>query len=602
MSDTDPKKSQLLEHSKLLNDEFIALTKSVAEAQAKFEDLHPTVANEMSQISGQSIGAKIADLPSSLKHLNSNLEGRAVTAADSWTTALADSAIQAAESLLKLKKIPDILLQTWTDKQVASGNQAQLVAQGSVGLAAQISSIRNNETDPARQEMLIKRAQDAQANAEAIGQTQVNAANQAYKKAQYDNSFVGKSANVAKDYVTGAITDYIKGTVQNSLADMFKGSGLSGLFGGKDKPKIAASGAAAVYVENMPTTGGVASTDPLSPIGSTGTSTPSNPIGSLGLAGLGASPTSPGGIWGGASLPTASGTEAIPANMFTYSGGSASTSSQTQDPATKVADAVSTSVTDSLSSPWYTGFTDTMSTGFTGFIGGLTQTFGTFTGALGVLLGMQNGGGKTDTVSTIQKYVGLASAAVGIAGGINGMFKGASTPPPAPDTSISGYNYVSNGGGGDTSSYFGSNSSLGGLFSKYAQTHATGGHITGPGTSTSDSIPAMLSNGEYVLNAKAVAAIGKDTLDNWNFQSQTPARFATGGAVGDIKSSINSISSPAPVAPTPSELAPPAQQSVRVVLVDDHRKVKDFMTSSEGEKVMVDFVRRNSLSLKTVLK
>lgn len=32
---------------------------------------------------------------------------------------------------------------------------------------------------------------------------------------------------------------------------------------------------------------------------------------------------------------------------------------------------------------------------------------------------------------------------------------------------------------------------------------ATGGYISGPGTGTSDSIPAMLSNGEYVINAKA---------------------------------------------------------------------------------------------------
>ena len=36
-------------------------------------------------------------------------------------------------------------------------------------------------------------------------------------------------------------------------------------------------------------------------------------------------------------------------------------------------------------------------------------------------------------------------------------------------------------------------------------THATGGFIVGPGSGTSDSIPAMLSNGEFVVNAKATA-------------------------------------------------------------------------------------------------
>jgi hypothetical protein len=36
----------------------------------------------------------------------------------------------------------------------------------------------------------------------------------------------------------------------------------------------------------------------------------------------------------------------------------------------------------------------------------------------------------------------------------------------------------------------------------------TGGHISGPGTGTSDSIPAYLSDGEFVLTAKAVKGAG----------------------------------------------------------------------------------------------
>jgi hypothetical protein len=34
------------------------------------------------------------------------------------------------------------------------------------------------------------------------------------------------------------------------------------------------------------------------------------------------------------------------------------------------------------------------------------------------------------------------------------------------------------------------------------------GHIAGPGTGTSDSVPAMLSDGEFVFTAKAVRAMG----------------------------------------------------------------------------------------------
>src|SRR4051812_8305151 len=42
---------------------------------------------------------------------------------------------------------------------------------------------------------------------------------------------------------------------------------------------------------------------------------------------------------------------------------------------------------------------------------------------------------------------------------------------------------------------------------------ARGGAVRGPGTGTSDSIPARLSNGEYVLSADTVRFVGKDKLD-----------------------------------------------------------------------------------------
>lgn len=62
---------------------------------------------------------------------------------------------------------------------------------------------------------------------------------------------------------------------------------------------------------------------------------------------------------------------------------------------------------------------------------------------------------------------------------------------------------------------------------------ADGGHIRGPGTGTSDSILARLSNGEYVLKASAVRKWGVGFLDSLNagyLPRQMPA-FASGGAV-----------------------------------------------------------------------
>lgn len=61
---------------------------------------------------------------------------------------------------------------------------------------------------------------------------------------------------------------------------------------------------------------------------------------------------------------------------------------------------------------------------------------------------------------------------------------------------------------------------------------AAGGYISGPGTGTSDSIPARLSNGEYVMTAAAVSRIGVANLDQLNY-----ARYADGGLVRKYQAS-----------------------------------------------------------------
>lgn len=64
---------------------------------------------------------------------------------------------------------------------------------------------------------------------------------------------------------------------------------------------------------------------------------------------------------------------------------------------------------------------------------------------------------------------------------------------------------------------------------------ATGGYITGPGTGTSDDIPAMLSNGEYIIRAAAVQKYGVHTFDRMNAAKYAEGgyveRFASGGSV-----------------------------------------------------------------------
>ena len=68
---------------------------------------------------------------------------------------------------------------------------------------------------------------------------------------------------------------------------------------------------------------------------------------------------------------------------------------------------------------------------------------------------------------------------------------------------------------------------------KDGKPYATGGFVSGPGTGTSDSIPAMLSNGEYVLRAAAVKSIGLDNLNKLN--RADVMQFANGGMVDKFK-------------------------------------------------------------------
>ena len=71
--------------------------------------------------------------------------------------------------------------------------------------------------------------------------------------------------------------------------------------------------------------------------------------------------------------------------------------------------------------------------------------------------------------------------------------------------------------GGPEQSFFSGNSlknfgfAHGGALSQVREftTEAGRRHVQGPGTGTSDSIPARLSDGEYVLTAKEVSGIGR---------------------------------------------------------------------------------------------
>ena len=73
-----------------------------------------------------------------------------------------------------------------------------------------------------------------------------------------------------------------------------------------------------------------------------------------------------------------------------------------------------------------------------------------------------------------------------------------------------------------------------------AQEFAGSGPVEGPGSGVSDSIPARLSDGEFVFTAKAVEEIGEDSLMSMMKDAEAKADERQGMKIGGIMSTENS--------------------------------------------------------------
>lgn len=122
---------------------------------------------------------------------------------------------------------------------------------------------------------------------------------------------------------------------------------------------------------------------------------------------------------------------------------------------------------------------------------------------------------------------------------------------------------------------------------------AGGGLVSGPGSATSDSIPARLSAGEYVVRAAAVRQVGVAFLDSLNGLSAGPRfkggelAFAAGGLVPEVKVS-------------PAQ--PQVNQAVRIVNAVDPGVTHDHLQSPAGEKVIVNIIGRNARAIRAALQ
>ncbi|MNF73394.1 hypothetical protein D3C84_553930 [compost metagenome] len=108
---------------------------------------------------------------------------------------------------------------------------------------------------------------------------------------------------------------------------------------------------------------------------------------------------------------------------------------------------------------------------------------------------------------------------------------------------------------------------------------ATGGVLRGPGTGTSDSILARLSDGEGILTAKAVRFYGPDLVHKIN-RFQLPA-FATGGVVN-----LPSIPAPSPAVAAAAESFAGWDDLGLVTIRDGDSEFPALMRRSAAEDLM----------------
>ncbi|BGD30725.1 phage tail length tape measure family protein [Pseudomonas aeruginosa] len=139
---------------------------------------------------------------------------------------------------------------------------------------------------------------------------------------------------------------------------------------------------------------------------------------------------------------------------------------------------------------------------------------------------------------------------------------------------------------------------------------ADGGRIQGPGTGTSDSIPILASNDEFMTRAAVVRQPGALAfLEQFNRYGMAalgawanPVRHATGGLMG----------TPAPAMPAPglsaSRLQEPAKNlsatlknNQNFYLVDDPSRIGDVMAGRYGDEAMVLHISRDPQKFRQLL-
>ncbi len=117
----------------------------------------------------------------------------------------------------------------------------------------------------------------------------------------------------------------------------------------------------------------------------------------------------------------------------------------------------------------------------------------------------------------------------------------------------------------------------GSLFGSSPVKKANGGWIHGPGSSTSDSIPAMLSNGEFVVNAK-------DARKNWDILTAINSGMGVSKFAGGTATTTATSTGPLPV----------VVQNAKEISVSGEKTISQLLSESfkDGYKIISEAVTK----------
>ena len=135
--------------------------------------------------------------------------------------------------------------------------------------------------------------------------------------------------------------------------------------------------------------------------------------------------------------------------------------------------------------------------------------------------------------------------------------------------------------------------------------YATGGLIRGPGTSTSDSIPIMASDTEFMMRSAAVKSIGVDNLNYMNKYGELPENTYRVG-MGTVDAINRGADVQAERQAQANVKAGAGQinsnpQHLQINNILDPAIVGDFMSTPAGTKVFMNFIKNNRSSVKAIV-